>query len=285
MNEEIMQLIENMSEEEAQAILNTEFPPELEKQAEQAVAEAELVDALYAYGALLADREVAMAEIEEGEDLSKEASEQFAAADEEIGQALEAALEASGTLETESEADLHMRAQVAAGVMADGYVDKLEELSQTKTAAVKKSLKKMVSAIKGAAKKMTSAAKKHGKKHGGKAALFAGGMAAEYGRRKLMDKKASEISADELLSMIEEEREVREVIEQGFDKLAAKGKAGMMKTMKGLIAKGKKTALKSYAAAKKGVVSAAKSTPGKVGAGAAIGAAAGYMAAKKMKDK
>ena len=67
--EEMLTQIENMSEQEVAELLAVDFGPELEKEAAAELASADLAQALYAYGALMAVREFHDEEC----DLSKEA--------------------------------------------------------------------------------------------------------------------------------------------------------------------------------------------------------------------
>lgn len=258
---EILAQIENMSQEDIQQLLATEFPAELEKQASEELAKSDLAEALYAYGAYTADREVAEAEVADGA-LSKEASEEFDGAHAEITQAVEQALEESGILETEGTAELHKEAQAAAGIMLQGYTDQLEKLS------AKAGVMKVIG--------------KHLKKHKGHAAAAAAGAGAVEGvhqYKKHHEKKASEVSASEMSEIIREDMTVDSVIAEGLDKLA---KAGMNKAMesmkKGLIRGGKaagkhgRSALK-YMGKHKGAMGA--------GAGGVAAGVAGSHLAKK----
>lgn len=243
----IFEEIQNMSEEEKQQLLDTDFGPELEKEASAELAKASLANSLYAYGAYMAD-----VEIESQDELSKEASAEFEAAGSEIASAIEEGLMESGILETDDTVALHKEAQAAAAIMFQGYSDQME--SMIKEAAKKKDpsfMKKMKGHAKAMGEKMHEAkekamemAGKAGKhiaknkgKYGAGAALTAAGLGA-LAYKKHHEKKASELTVEEISQAVAEEMEFNEVVLEGLDKLAAAGKAkagkGMMEHLKNL---------------------------------------------------
>jgi hypothetical protein len=260
--EEIEKVIAGMSEADQKALLATEFPEEIEKEAAAEAAQGDLVDALYAYGALTADIEVNSAEGE----LSKEASAEFEAADTEISEAVEAAIEATGLDQMEDEAEMHKHAQAAAAVIFEGYVDQMDKLAKIDMDKARKGAKALGKRLHGAGKSAWGHIKKHKGAYmagAGGAALGAGGAAV----KNHMDKKASDLSKTEMAYAVIEQQNVMEVVADGVEKLAAKaGKLGKAwKHVKAFAGKHK-----HHAAAG--------------GAGAA-GAMAGYMAARNKKAK
>lgn len=248
---EIEQIVEGMSEADKAAVLGTEFPVELEKEAAAELAETDLVDALYAYGAMTADYEL---EATDGE-LNKEAAADMEAAEQEISEAIEESVVASGLDQVEDEVELHKKAQASAAIIFQGYCDQIEKVAGIATRAkqvskllsskakagmkvAKKGLNKGVAAAKDAG----AAAGKHVKKNksaymaaAGGAALGAGAMAA----KKHMDKKASELTIDELTVEVLNRMDAVEVVEEGIDKLAGLG-AKAAKKAKSLLSKGQK---------------------------------------------
>ena len=280
----LMEEIEQMSDADKKALLEANFGEEMEKEASAELAKADLADALYSYGAYMADRE-----IEEQESLSKEASEEFDSAHSEITSAIEQGLVESGILETEDTAALHQEAQAAAGIIFRGYSDQVEKLAadEGKMAKMKKWMgekaEKGKEAAKGAAKSVGAHMGKHKGKYGlGAAALAAG--AGAYGYKKHHEKKASELTASELSEIVQEEQYLNAVITEGFSKLAEAGegaaKSSMTDKMKAGFGK-----LKSKAgSAGKAVGSHMMKHKGKYGIGAAAlgaGAAAHQMMKKK----
>lgn len=133
MNPELIAQIENMSEEEKQALLQTQFPEELEKEAADELLQSQLVDALYNYGALSAER--AVAEVSGEGDLSKVASAEEIQAHEEaeaqVGALIEEAIQALGISESGDELTLHKTAQTCAAIIFQGYTDAVERLVET----------------------------------------------------------------------------------------------------------------------------------------------------------
>lgn len=276
----IEQIIENMSEAEKEQLLKTDFGAELEKEASVELAKGDLADALYAYGSFLAHKEV-----ESQEELSKEASAEMDQEEAEIATAVEEALEESEILATEDTAELHKEAQAAAAFMFKGYADAIEKLAadEGKMAKMKKFLGDKYNKAKDAAKAGATAAKGHVMKNKGKYGLGAAGVAAGLGAlayKKKMEKKAGELSYDELREQLEVDQAIDAVVYEGIDKLAAAGvKAFSDKVKAKMSAIGKTVAAKGKAAG-----SHVMKHKGKYGAGAlALGGAA--YAAKKMKDK
>jgi hypothetical protein len=259
---EIEQQIEKMTPEQKQAFLDSEIPEELAKEAAAEVAQADLENALYAYGMMTCDQEIELGEA--GEDgLSKEASDEFAAAETEISALIEQGVVELGLDQIEDSAELHKVAMANAALIFEGYCDQLE-----KVAKAGKKMKGILAAAKKHARGLGEKAKSLGhlaKKHPGKAGMIAAGTAAAgYGAHKMMGKKASELTADEQADYTLEKQATLEIVADGIEKLAAHGKgkgAALMKHLHGLKAMGKKH--------------------GKHMAGAAAGGgAAGYMASR-----
>lgn len=246
MNPQIIEQLESMSEDELQALLETEFPEEMEKEAAAELVESELTDALYAYGALSAER--ALAEIEGEGDLSKVASaeeiEAHESAESEVAQLIEAAMQELGLADQEDEIELHKTAQACAAVIFEGYSDALEKIagSQGKSKGVVESVKRLAKTVSKKVKSAVSGGSKAGKgkgkgdktylgrakahvmKHSGKYGLGAGalvGGAAGYGASSAMDKKASDMTVGEIMDTIAGISE----IDAGIQKLAGKGTA------------------------------------------------------------
>lgn len=236
---ELEKYVDSLSEEDKQAILNTEFPEEIEKQAAAAFAEADLIDNLYAYGAMTADMELEDAEAGEA-GLSKEASADFEQAEKEISEAIETGVAATGLSELEDEVELHKKAQAMSAVIFQGYTDYIEKMAGKKEHAGKvgkwlaskaKKAGKMMGAAKDSAKKHGGKVADHMKKHkkaymvgAGSAALAAGGGAMAH---KHMSKKASELTVDELTGAMLNRMDAVEVVEEGLEKLSsAAGKIG-----------------------------------------------------------
>jgi hypothetical protein len=265
--------MEKMSEDELQAILDTEFDADLEKEASDNVAQSELENALYAYGMYKADLEI---EAEEAGDagLSKEASAEFETAEQEISAAIEAGVSELGLDEIEDDVDMHKTAMAAATLIFEGYTDQLEKWA-AKSKKDGKGIKGMYNSLKGKAGKLADKAGKHlgkaGKslaKHkgaiGGGAALAAAGYAG--GRvHEHMKKNASELTAAELIDLTLSKQASLDVIVDGIEKLAARGKGKA-----GLLAKGMGHIKKHQGKLKAGGLAA--------GAGAA-----GYMAGRAHK--
>lgn len=282
--QEVSAAMEKMSEEDLQAILDTEIDADLEKEASDEVAQAELENALYAYGMFKADLEVESEEAGD-EGLSKEASAEFENAEKEISEAIETGVAELGLDDIEDDGELHKTAMAAATLIFEGYTDQLEKWA-AKSKKGGKGLKGMMGAMKKKLGKGLDAAKKHGgkamasaKKHGGKALqmakkhpgkaglLAAGAAAAGYGVKKHMDKKASELSTAEIIDLTLEKQATLNIIGDGLEKLAARGAA-----KGGMLAKGLAHA--------KGMAK----KHGKHMAGAAAGAgAAGYLAGRMQK--
>ncbi len=292
MNAELLAEIEQMSEEELTAIMETEFPEELEKQAAAQLAEDGLINALYAYGALSAER--AFAEIEGDGDLSKVASaeeiESHENAEAEVGAIIEQAIAELGLAEVEDEVEMHKTAQACASIIFDGYTDTLEKIAKKGKAAagVGVKLKELGTAVSAALSKKKNAAKKLIKDHAGKAGLIGGAAlgAGAYKGYQMMDKRASDMTVGELAAAINGVNE----IEAGIEKLAKKGSkkgASMLSNLMKSIGKGKDKvvdmATSGYKATKKSV----KNNPGKYGLGAGLVAGAGgmYGADRLMKSK
>jgi len=222
MHTQIEQILSSLTEEDVQSILNTQFPEELEKQAAAELASEDLAQALYAFGAYQADRE--LAEVDGVEKVAAEQTEEFDSAEAEIANAIEEALEASGVLDSEDELTVQKEAQAAAGLIFAGYSAQIEKIAEEakevpgKMAKVKAALVKMQESAKAHAAK----AKGHVGAHAGKYGLAAGivgGIAAKHMHDKHMSKKASELSVDELTGQVLAKLAVAQEIELGVEKL------------------------------------------------------------------
>lgn len=276
----LQERIEKMTDEEKKQLLETDFGAELEKEAAAELAHGDLVESLYAYGAYLADRE-----IESTEELSKEASAEFDAAHEQITAAVEAALTETGILDTEDTVELHKEAQAAAAIIFKGYADQFEKVAgdEGKMAKMKKWVGDKAAKAKESAKAMAGKAGKHLKAHKGKygagaAALAAGAGALAY--RKKMEKKAGEVSYDELREQMIEDAMVDQVVGEGLAKLAGVG--AQMAAAKGKAVDAAKAGIAKLKASKAGQHVAANK--GKYGMGAAaLGGFAAGRASKKEK--
>lgn len=214
MDAEIMKAVEGLSEEDAKAILATQFPEELEKEAEAELAESDLADALYAYGALTADRHIN--EVDGVEKVAAEVKTQLDEAEAEITSAIDSGLADLGYTAITEPAEMHKAAQAAAGIIFEGYSDFLEKEAAAKPGAVKSLMEKGKHAI--------HEARKLGKKHSGKAMMGAAGAGFAAGH---MSKKASEYENvgemyAEFREAIVNELNAEGVIAEGVEKLAAK---------------------------------------------------------------
>jgi hypothetical protein len=248
MDANIFEQIEKMTDAEKKALLETQFPEELEKEASTELDATLLADALYNYGWLQAQR--AMAE-ENG--LDKVAAEDLAAheqAEKEVGEQIEACLNSLGTHLTDDTSELHKEAQVAAALIFDGFSDCIETATLDKEAAVKiasikgmalKHLAKGRKAAVGAGKAAMRGMKRgYGKakglvmKHRGKAGLGAG-LLAGAAAHKAMSKSSSALSAEELVDLASdvalEKQAMIDLVVDGIDKLAAKGEKKGKKLM------------------------------------------------------
>lgn len=229
--------IENMTPEQIAQLEQAvaALPEEQVKEAQAAVDRELLADALYQYGWLQAERQFATCEGDG--DLSKVASADVIKTHEEqealVQENIETLVNELGIEGIEDEVEFAKEAQAAAGLIFNGYTDALEKIAAAKPAMFKKFLGKAKGAMKDlhakgkdmAAKGM-SVAKKHGKKalhavkkHPGKAMGAAAGLGLAAGAmaHKKMEKKASDMSVEELH---EEFARITE-IEAGLDKLAA----------------------------------------------------------------
>lgn len=271
---EIEKEIEGMSAEQKQSLLNTAFPAELEKQAEAQLASGDLADSLYALGGLYADQ--ALAAADGVEKIAAEQQQEFDAAEKEISDAIDAGIEATGLNAIADESEMHKEAQAAAGLILAGYVDYLDKVAAAdggKLSKVKAMLGKAKDAVKGAAKKSHA----HVMKHKGKYALGAGaaGGAAGMHLKNKMEKKAADLTVEQISDTILEKLATDAVVDESFEKIAGAG-----------LEKAKAFAAKHYAKAK-GAASAAgahvKKHSGKYGlaGGVAAGAAGAHLASKK----
>ncbi len=284
MLDQVIEMVENMSEEEIQTLMETEFPEELEKQASAELAKNDLFEGLYAYGA-----NMATLELEAEESLDKTAAEQAESDDAELSQFIEEQVMESGILDVEDEVALHKTAQVAAAYLFAGYADALEKEAKA-TAAQAQKIRKNV-AMSAAARKSSGYSEggrlqrmaKFLKKHKGKAAAGAGLAALTGGAvlaKRHMDKQASEMSAIELTAEISYNQDMIKMIGGDLEKCASKG-AEIGKKVKGAF----KDAVDFAKSKAKAGHEFAKKNPGKaagIGAGVALG---GFGAHKLLKKK
>lgn len=264
---QILKEIETMTDAEKQAVLAAEVPAEMEKEAEAYLDTVALGEALYNYGALQGELAVA-----NSEGLDKVASEDLEAhntALAEVSAEIDTHMQNLGFDAIEDQVEFHKEAQVAAGIIFEGYADSIEKLAKGKGAGA-------VAAFMAKAKKHGEGAAKHVAKHKGKYALGAGAAAAGgYGAHKLMAKKANEATLADIVDAIDA-RDLalvgRSELEGGLDKLAAKGAGkgkAIMAHIKGLYGKAKKHGEKAVEHVKKYSPAYAG------GAGLGVGAVAG----------
>jgi hypothetical protein len=227
MNEEMLKQIEAMSDADKQALLSTQFPPELEKEANAQIDTSILADSLYTFGFLQGER--AFAEVDGLDKLASEDVAAHEAYEKEVSDSIEAALTSLGTAENEDYVEMHKEAQAAAALIFEGYSDAIEKLAKSKAgflgkakSLAKAGLKKVQSTAKGAAK----ATEKHVKKHSGKYGL-GGGVLAGAAVTKAMEKKSADLTAAELVDIASdvalEKAAAAVAIEEGISKLAARG--------------------------------------------------------------
>jgi hypothetical protein len=221
----IFEQVEQLSDTDKKALLETQFPEELEKEAAAELDSHLLADALYSYGYLQGERE--LAEVDGLDKVAAETVQAFEAAEQEMGEQIDACLGSLGTAEGDDVAELHKEAQAAAALIFEGFSDCLEKQAAAGHMA------KLKGAVKGGLKKLEGAAKKHGK---GAAGGAAAGAAGGYMAKKHMDKKASDMTIGEIRDVIFEEAAAAAVINEGVEKLASKGAgkaASMMAKLKG----------------------------------------------------
>lgn len=263
----IDQILENMTQEEAEQLLATDFGADLEKSASAELAQADLAEALYAYGSFMAN-----VEMDSTEELSKEASAEIDEVAVEIAEAIEEALEEAGVLDNEDTVALHKEAQAAAGIIFEGYADELEKIA----AKAKEDPSMLAKAQKWVASKgkqiADSKAAKHvvANKNKYGAGLAAGALlgGGAYAYKKKHEKKASEVTASEMSEIIRADQEVDAVISEGISKLAAKANKKMIPA--GFMKKVKKSVM---------------ANKGKIGGGALALGGAGLLAKKMMSKK
>lgn len=230
------QILNGLSEDQQNALLNEQLPEELEKEAQAEVDEALLSDALYDIGYLMASEQLAL---EEGEgDLNKVASaeeiEQHNVAFETAKQNVETLVNDLGLADIEDEVSIAKTAQAMAGIMFEGWSDCVVKTAAGRNpAAVGKYLGKAHKAMKEMAGKALGAGKKHAKsalKAIRKKPLHAAGAVAGLGAlgylgKKMHEKKASEggenMDSIDLAARVNEDVEKIASIAEGFDKLAA----------------------------------------------------------------
>ncbi len=250
---DLEQIIENLTDAQKEAILSEELPAEIEKEAAAEVAEADLQNAFYAYGALQADMEI---EAEENDGLSKEASERFDSATSEIEAAIDQGVQELELDQIEDTVEMHKVAMASAALIFEGYCDQMEKLAKggkgfmPKVKGVAKTVKKHFMKGVEKAKELGESGVEMAKKH--KTPLIgAASAAAGYGAGRLHaahKKEASELVSDPnfldiLTEAVLEKQAAADVIVEGIEKLAARGKhkAGMLaKAMHGVKAFHKK---------------------------------------------
>lgn len=286
----IDQILENMTQEEAEQLLATDFGADLEKSASAELAQADLAEALYAYGSFMAS-----VEVDSTEELSKEASAEIDEAATEIATAIEESLAEANILDTEDTATLHTEAQAAAGIIFQGYADQIEKIAAEAQASGEVSkMQKIKNWAKAQGKKVSeSKAAKHVMANKGKygAGLAAGALlgGGAYAYKKKHEKKASEVTASEMSDIIRADQEIDAVISAGISKLASEGaataaKKSMKEKMEEMGSKIKGAADK-VKASKFGQHVAANKGKYKIGAGAAALGGAGLLAHKMMSKK
>lgn len=232
----IFEQVEQLSDADKKALLETQFPEELEKEAAAELDGHLLADALYSYGYLQGER--ALAEVDGLDKVAAETVQEFEAAEKEVGEQIDSCLSSLGTADQEDLVELHKEAQAAAALIFEGFSDCIEKMAAAghfakAQAAAKGGLKKLHDAGKKAKGAAMGAAKKHGK---GAAAGAAGGAVAGYMAKKHMDKKASDMTIGEIRDVIFEEAAAVSTISEGVEKLAAKGgekAVSMMAKLKG----------------------------------------------------
>lgn len=240
MNKNIFEQIEQMSESEMQALLGTEFPAELEKEASAEIDTSLLADALYSYGWLQAQRTLA-----DVDGLDKVAAEDLQAheqAEAEVAEQIEASLQALGTHMIEDPTELHKEAQAAAAMIFDGFSDCIEQCCMDKEAGVKMVEKAMKAAgkhlkkVKAGGEKMVHKGAMLGKKVGKKALHLAkkhgpaagvGLAAGAAGTYAAMKKESGALTEEQILDLASdialEKQATVNAISEGLNKLAAKG--------------------------------------------------------------
>jgi hypothetical protein len=149
---------------EQQTLLDTQFPPEIEKLAEAQLASLDAVEALREYGASMAE-EMLMSYADGSDELLKTASENKTALTEKV----EAALKTVGENSYEAEAELteeqlgealHKEAQAAGYLIAEGFFAEINSALQENPELVKEAAKA------GFMKKVQKAVGKHSAKMG-----------------------------------------------------------------------------------------------------------------------
>lgn len=147
---------------EQKALLDTQFPPEIEKLAEAQLSSMEAVEALRAYGAAMAEEMLMSYAGEESEELQKTASENKTA----IVEKVEAAMKVVGENSFEQESELteealgetlQKEAQAAGYLIAEGFFSELNAALESNPELVKEAAKagfakkmhKAVDAVKG----------------------------------------------------------------------------------------------------------------------------------------
>ena len=183
---EIEQLVDGLSEEDAQELLNTEFPEGMEKQAEAELAAGDLANSLYALGALYADRAIC-SEL----DLEKTAAEELDQAEAEISESIEVSLEATGIEQLTDTVAFHKEASDAAALILRGYTDFFVKTAAEPAAAAAAEgfFKRNYGKAKDLAGKGAGHVKKHMGEHYGKYLAGAGGAAAGVGGKYMYDKR------------------------------------------------------------------------------------------------
>jgi hypothetical protein len=273
----ILEAIGKMTDEQKAELLATEFPAELEKEAAAELDMQNLADAVYTYGYLCAERGIA-----EADGIDKVAAEAVAAHDtavQETEATIDSLVEGLGFAKIEDESELHKQAQGLAQFMFAGYSDCIDKVAADGKAmgAIHKMMHSAKSHLGKGKKSAIKLMKRHGK---GAAGGAAAGAAGGYFAKKHMDKKASDLTAAELISDVvegialsqAESASVDSTVTEGVAKLASAGAskaAALGEKLKKHFGKAKDLGKKHGAGAL---------------VGAAAGGAAGFAAGRHKKD-
>jgi hypothetical protein len=197
------EILDKMTDEQKQALLNEEIPAEIEKQAQAEVDQKLLADSCYNFGYLTAAENLAL---EEGEgDLAKVATaeeiKEHTAALETEKQNIETLVSDMGVADVEDEVDFAKTAQALAGFMFEGFADCLTKAAEGRSPkAVMKYVGKAREAMRAGGAKMKHTggeALKHVRTH--KKKYIGGGAAAAglgYLGKKMHDKSRQKTAAE-----------------------------------------------------------------------------------------
>lgn len=236
------EVLNGLTDEQKQALLNEEIPEELEKEAQAEVDQELLTNSLYNYGYLMAAEQLGT---EEGDgDLKKVASEdeikEHNAAVEAERANIETLVADLGLAEVEDEVEFAKTAEAMAAFMFAGYSDCMVKsaaaghmkavskyigkarkgMAEAAGAAMKHG-KKAVKGSRAAAGKALKMIRKHpGKAAGGAAAVGALGFLGKKMHEKHEKRAAAADSVDMALAAQEDMEKIAS-IEQSFEKLAS----------------------------------------------------------------